>query len=66
MTFECTGIAFIVAHLTCTAPETQVDAARFCRVAAPIRYSRQDTAETRRQIRAHNAAGVAACGWGRR
>ncbi|OCC01853.1 hypothetical protein BA190_26945 [Labrys sp. WJW] len=29
----------------------------------PIRYSGRDTEETQRQARAHNAAGVAICGW---
>ncbi len=34
-----------------------------CRVFGPITSSVQDTAETRRQIVGHNAAGEAACGW---
>ncbi|KMO15442.1 hypothetical protein QR78_21510 [Methylobacterium indicum] len=62
----CTGFAFIVAQLTCISPEIKVDAARWCEVARPITYSSRDTPETRRQVRAHNAKGVAACGWGRR
>ena len=66
MTLTCTGVAFIVAQLTCTSPEIQVDAARFCETATPITYSAKDSSETRRQIRAHNAKGVAVCGWGRR
>lgn len=63
---ECFGFAFVIASLTCTLPEVQVDAARFCRTARPITYSARDTTETRRQVRAHNARGVAVCGWGRR
>lgn len=47
------------------APAPQVDAARFCQTAVPITYHSSDTAATRRQIRAHNARGVAICGWGR-
>lgn len=29
----------------------------------PLRYSSHDTDKTQRQARAHNAAGVAVCGW---
>ena len=66
MTLTCTGFAFIVAQLTCISPEIQVDAARWCEVARPITYSAKDTPETRQQVRAHNARGVAVCGWGKR
>jgi hypothetical protein len=66
MTLTCTGLAIVVVHLTCTTPEIQVDAARWCRIAQPITYSRQDTAETRRQVRAHNAKWTALCGGDRR
>lgn len=65
MTLTCTGFAFIVAQMTCTSPEVQVDAARFCQAARAITYSSRDTPETRRQIRQHNARGVAVCGWGK-
>ena len=34
-----------------------------CGAFQPITYSRSDAAETRRQIRAHDAAGAAICGW---
>ena len=34
-----------------------------CGAFQPIRYSRLDTEETRRQVRAHDAAGAAICGW---
>lgn len=66
MTLTCTGFALIVAQLTCTSPEIQVDAARFCETARPITYSSRDTPETRQQVRAHNARGVAVCRWGKR
>ncbi len=34
-----------------------------CEIFEPITYSRKDTAVTRDQVRSHNAAGKAACGW---
>ncbi|KMO33305.1 hypothetical protein VQ02_21155 [Methylobacterium variabile] len=64
MTFTCAAAGFFV--FACTSPEIQADAARFCQTARPITYSTRDTPETRRQVRAHNARGVAVCGWGRR
>ncbi|MGX7708982.1 hypothetical protein [Methylobacterium sp. Gmos1] len=66
MTLTCTGVAFLFAQMTCTSPEIQVDAARWCVVARPITYSSRDTPETRRQVRAHNAKWTAVCGAGRR
>lgn len=40
--------------------------ASFCAAARAIQWSRSDTAETRRQVREHNAVGVALqCGWQR-
>lgn len=57
--FTC-AIGFFA--LTCTAPDiAPPPAARFCKVASIIRMSRQDTAETQRQVRAHNAAWRAIC-----
>lgn len=35
-----------------------------CRAFAPIRYSREDTAESQRQSREHNAAWAALCSTG--
>ncbi len=35
----------------------------FCASAAPITWSRADTDATIRQAKAHNAVGVALCGW---
>lgn len=64
MTFTCAAAGFFV--FACSSPEIQVDAARFCQTARAITYSTRDTAETRQQIRAHNARGVAVCGWGKR
>jgi hypothetical protein len=58
-TFTC-AVGFFV--LTCSAPDPVPDAARFCRtVEAPVRYSRTDTAETRRQLRILNAKYRALC-----
>lgn len=61
------GIAFIVIQATIHCPPTPVpDAARFCQtVEAPVRYSRTDTAETRRQLRILNTKWRALCGAGR-
>lgn len=36
----------------------------FCQIAAPITTSLEDSELTLVQIDAHNAAGVALCGWG--
>ena len=47
---------------TCASPDiAPPPAARFCKSARPILMSRQDTAETQRQVRQHNAAYRAAC-----
>lgn len=34
-----------------------------CRIFRPISSSVEDTAQTRREVVSHNAAGAAACGW---
>lgn len=60
----CFGL-LVIMWCQAPAPAPQVDAARFCQTAAPITYSASDTADTRRQIRAHNARGTVLCGWGR-
>ena len=57
-----TGLAFIVIQATVHCPQPAVPVARLCEVAKVIRYSAQDTAETRRQLRYHNAAIRSACG----
>lgn len=58
----CTGFAFLVAILTCEPAAAPVpDAARFCQIARPITWHPTDTAATRRQVKRHNAAWVAAC-----
>lgn len=64
MTLTCTGFAFIVAQLTCTSPEIQVDAARFCRTYQPVTYSMKDTPQTRQQVRRENAKWKALCASG--
>lgn len=56
-----TGFAFLVIQATLHCPPPAVPVARFCAVAKMIRYAPTDTAETRRQVRAHNAAVRAAC-----
>ena len=59
----CTGFAIGFVYLTCTAPAlAPPPAARFCKVSSLFKYSRHDTAETRRQLRAANAKFRAACG----
>ena len=37
--------------------------APFCSNAEPITYSRRDTVDTVKQIREHNAVGIALCEW---
>lgn len=59
---NCTGFAFLLAVVTCELPPPPVsDAARFCKTARPITWSRADSEETRRQVKAHNAAWVKLC-----
>lgn len=60
MTFTCAAAGFFV--FACTAPDPVPSAARFCQSASLIRYSANDTAETRRQLRIANARYRAACG----
>lgn len=64
--------------LTACAPMTASDAPKgtlvssappdipmtFCLVAKPIFWSPKDTDETIKQVKLHNAAGKALCGWG--
>lgn len=59
MTLTC-AVGFFV--MTCTAPDPVPAAARFCETAALVRYSAQDTGETRRQLRVANAKFRAVCG----
>ncbi|KQP62792.1 hypothetical protein ASF52_21175 [Methylobacterium sp. Leaf112] len=63
MTFTCAAAGFFV--FACNAPDPMPAAARFCETAALIRYSAQDTTETRRQLRVANAKFRAVCGEGR-
>lgn len=59
MTFTCTAAGLFV--FACTAPDPTPPAARFCETAVLVRYSAQDTAETRRQLRVANAKFRAVC-----
>lgn len=45
-----------------TEPEPGADT--YCRIAKPITWSVDDTDATIREVKAHNATGVALCGWG--
>lgn len=58
----CVGLILV---LWCQPPKPPPvsDVARFCMVARPIAWSRRDTEETIRAVKAHNAAGVKVCAW---
>ena len=61
MLITCAVAGFFV--FACQSPDPTPPAARFCRtMTAPVLYSPQDTAETRRQLRAWNAKWRAVCG----
>jgi hypothetical protein len=47
--------------ILCEQPARQVVVDTACQAFEPIRYSRDDTAETVKQVRAHNAAWNALC-----
>jgi len=38
----------------------------FCAGARPIFWGKRDTVDTIKQVKAHNAVGVEACGWGKK
>ena len=60
MLITCTVAGFFV--FSCQSPDPTPPAARFCRtMTAPVLYSAQDTAETRRQLRGLNAKWRAVC-----
>ncbi|UYW25646.1 hypothetical protein OKC48_20590 [Methylorubrum extorquens] len=60
MLITCTVAGFFV--FACQSPDPTPPAARFCRtMTAPVLYSAQDTAETRRQLRALNAKWRTVC-----
>lgn len=48
---------------TTTTPSVATSSAPFCKVAEPILYSKVDTEPTKKQVREHNAVGVALCKW---
>lgn len=58
------GLALL---LTACAPRlksaTLSSGTELCAAFRPIRASRLDTVDTRQQVAAYNAAGMAACGW---
>lgn len=58
----CIGFALGLVILNCTPMDPAPDVARYCQLAKLVRYSRTDTAETRRQIREANATYRKACG----
>lgn len=66
-TMHCTGFAFIVADLTCETKDPPVKAASFCdvmnRQGGPMRWSRNDTNETKNRADLVNVAGKRLCGW---
>jgi hypothetical protein len=43
--------------------ETDVSETTYCRIARPISWSSQDTDQTIREVKEHNAVGVELCGW---
>ncbi len=62
---NCVGFALGLFIATCTPVDTVTGEARYCQLARPLRYSRQDTAETREQLRVANATYRRACGGAR-
>lgn len=56
-----TGCATTTASVEPTTSEL-----RFCDGARPIFWAKRDTVETIKQVKAHNAVGVSACGWGQK
>jgi hypothetical protein len=46
-------------------PEVKPVASSFCSLADPFHWSARDTDASIAQAKAHNAKGVALCGWGR-
>ncbi len=49
----------------CSTTTSSNDTKGFCLEAKSISWSATDTADTIRQIKAHNAVGVKLCGWGK-
>ena len=59
LSFMLTGCA------TMTSLKGQTDQAPFCSVAEPIYWSGKDSAQTIKQVKAHNAVGKTLCFWGK-
>jgi hypothetical protein len=55
----CAAILTVITLSGCGTVSAVPDS--YCRIANPITFSDQDTAETRSQIEEHNAAWVCAC-----
>lgn len=49
----CTGIAFIVVHMTCTQVATPA-ADTYCQIAKPLYWSANDSRKTKEQADVHN------------
>lgn len=61
----CVSASLMLAGCQTTkTPSAATSTASFCKVAEPIFYSRTDSPDTRKQIREHNAVGIALCNWG--
>lgn len=52
------AIALLLAG--CASTTVKVDG---CTIFSPVYGSKKDTADTRKQVDAHNAKGIGACGW---
>ena len=55
--------ASLIAAMTAACVGSTVIKVDGCTIFAPIYGSKKDTDETRRQVDAHNAEGIGACGW---
>jgi hypothetical protein len=66
---RCRGFAFLYADMTCETTDVPSRNASFCdvmnRQGGAVRWSRQDTNETKDRADLINAAGKRLCGWGK-
>lgn len=51
---------------TTASVEPTTNSLTFCDGARPIFWAKRDTVDTIKQVKAHNAVGVDACGWGKK
>ena len=59
-------LSLVILTACCQVPTTvsdATDAASFCQIAKPIRWSKLDTPETIEQVKELNAIGIKICGW---